>query len=949
MSKKLQKKDMKKYTAHIVSHTHWDREWRYPIWETRLMLVDFMDELIEVLESGKYPGFLMDGQVSPVTDYLEIRPDMTDRIKKLVTSGKLQIGPWFYLPDEYPIDGESMIRNLLLGHRIAERLGGVFKVGYTSFGWGQTSQLPQIYAGFGIDVAMVGKRVNNKRAPYSEFLWRSPDSSELLSTRFGKLGRQNFYLRAHLSILFGVTHESTEWNYRWSNGGIAYHCADYQQMEQDHFRLDAPDHWHKEQISPLLLDSTWHSTDESLLENDKLMMNGCDYTAAQPMLPAMLDAINEADSGSGRQWVHTTMAQFVTVMRQKINRSQLVVVDGELRDGPVTHMTGNALATRLSVKRLNKQAQNMLIRFAEPLSVLCTMLGVPYQKSFIDKAWGFLLEASPHDSINGVTQDKTVRDVESRLDQVIEISQVIGNRAIQEIVRRIDMSCFDDNDVVIAVFNSLPYPRRQVIEVWIDMPEENPDKFLIQDPAGLLVYDIDGNAVDCQWQGCSNKVYPVAELHTRAFPYYCKRHRLFFDTGTVPACGYKLFKVENLKYEAALNVQWSGAEARTGTLLTSPISMENKFLRVEMNHNGTFDLTDKRHNHIFKGLNYYEDRGEHGTYWVNKRPMFDQARTSLGCAAEIWSEESGPMQTTLVSRIRICIPTSGDEQQQRRSDAESELIIRTSVTLRAGEEHVEVNVCFENRQENHYLRAMFPTHLTSATHADAGGHFIVDHRPIRPQGPTTNSTWPDMATLPQNNFVDVSDGRFGIAFLNDCLTEYEVLDNKERTVALSFLRSVKNRICTERISSDFPSQKGGQSFGQHRIRYAIRPHSGDWKQANIPLYAEFFNVSCRPVQTRKHKGQLPAKGTSMFEISNPTLRFSAMKKTEDRDTFIIRFYNPTSETQKGLLKFLVPITHAWLTNLNEERLRQIKTVNGGEVSLIAEPAKIVTVEIRLRC
>ena len=134
----------KKRIGYIVSHTHWDREWRYPIWETRLMLIKFIDELIELLESGKYPGFLLDGQVIPIFDYLEMRPEMTGRIKALVSSGKLQIGPWLILPDEYPVDGEALVRNLLLGIRRAEEFGGAFMVGYTPFGWGQTAQLAQI-------------------------------------------------------------------------------------------------------------------------------------------------------------------------------------------------------------------------------------------------------------------------------------------------------------------------------------------------------------------------------------------------------------------------------------------------------------------------------------------------------------------------------------------------------------------------------------------------------------------------------------------------------------------------------------------------------------------------------------------------------------------------------------------------------------------------------------
>ena len=943
----MKKASKKKRTAHVVAHTHWDREWRYPIWETRLMLIDFMDELVEVLESELCPGFLLDGQVLPVLDYLEIRPEMAGRVKALVARNKLQVGPWFSLPDEYPIDGECMVRNLLFGHRRAKELGRVFNVGYTPFGWGQTAQLPQIYAGFGIDVAMIGKRVSHERAPNSEFIWRGPDGTELLATRFGDLGRQNFYFKVHLSALFGVDHEGPEWVYDWANGGVAYHRADPEQMEQDHFRVDAPGRWFPETITPEMIEATWRTTDESVLEDDRLMMNGCDYTASQPMCPEMVDRLNEVDPDPDRQWVQTTMPEFVKLMQRKIDRSKLVVVEGELRDGPAGPVTGNALTTRLYLKRLNKQAQNMLIRFAEPLSVVAAMAGAPYQDALIGKAWEFLLGSHPHDSINGVTQDKTVVDVSNRLEQVIDLSQSLGNRAMQELVRRIDLSAFRDDDVLIVVFNPLPYPRREVLEAWINMPATPENTNWPNAPAEPLMFDADGRALGTQWEGGATATYCVAELHTRAFPYKCHRHRVFFDTGEVPACGYKVFRVGSMGEARGSGVAWSDSQARTGTLLKAPNVLENEYLRVEMNPNGTFDLTDKRLERTFSGLNYYEDRGEHGDYWINQRLMFDQAHTSQGCAARIWSEESGPLQATLVSEITMTLPRRGNKELQRRGDEPAGLTIRTAVTLRAGAEQLEVNIEFENRHEDHYLRVMFPTGLTEATHADAGGHFTVDRRPIRPQGPTPGAVWPDMGTLPQNNFVDVSDGTVGLAFLNDSLTEYEVLDNDERTVALSLIRAVRNWLCTEtRVGSGFPSQKGGQALGYHKIRYAIRPHAGDWQAANIPLAAEQFNVAPRPVQTRVSEGTLPAKQASLFEISNPALRFSALKKAEDRKSFVVRIYNPTGERQSCRLRFAAPLARAWQTNLNEKRERELKITKSNAVSVVAEPQKIVTIEIR---
>ena len=256
---------------------------------------------------------------------------------------------------------------------------------------------------------------------------------------------------------------------------------------------------------------------------------------------------------------------------------------------------------------------------------------------------------------------------------------------------------------------------------------------------------------------------------------------------------------------------------------------------------------------------------------------------------------------------------------------------------------------FENRHEDHYLRVLFPTGLSGATHADAGGHFLVDHRPIRPQGPNPRTVWLDMAALPQNNFVDVSDGKNGMAFLNDSLTEYEVMDNPERTVALSLLRAVRNWVCTEiRVGSGWPSQKGGQCLGHHQIRYALHPHSGDWESANIPLAAELFNAAPRLIQTNAHQGTLPATEVSLLSIDNPLLRFSTLKQAEDRDTTVLRLYNPTGRNQNGSLHLKAPIAKAWLTDLNETRLEELGISPNNSVAFTAGAFKIVTIEVEMK-
>ncbi|NLX22302.1 MAG: alpha-mannosidase [Phycisphaerae bacterium] len=937
-----------KKIGHIVSHTHWDREWRYPIWETRMMLVGLVDELIEVLERGDYPGFLMDGQCSPILDYLEMRPQNRERVTALVSAGKLSIGPWYTLPDEYPVDGEAMVRNLLWGRRLSEQLGGCMNIGYTPFGWGQTAQLAQMYAGFGMDVALIGKRVSKDRAPQAEFCWRGPDGTELLATRFGEWGRQNFYFYIHLSALFGVDHLGPGWRYTWNQGGTTYHRANHEQYEQDHFRLDAPTAWHPDYITPEVIEKAWRTMDESVLPDDRLMMNGCDYTASQPMFKEMLARIKKVDADPDRDWVHTTLPAYVDLMRRKIDRAKLRVVEGELRDGPAGAVTGNALTTRLHLKRLNKKAQNLLIRFAEPLSVLARLHGAAWPGEFLRVAWDNLLTSHPHDSINGVTQDKTTDDVTARLNQVMDLSQSLGNRAMQEFISRIDRDGFADDDVLLVAFNPLPYPRREVVRAWVDLTAPGDClAFWPLESIELLMHDADGRPLGTQCQSKTQHIVSVAELHTRAFPFPIERHQVYFDTGEIPAGGYKVFRAGRRRGPAG--VPWAGCEERTGTLLAAPNVLENEYLRVMVNPNGTFDLTDKERHRTYAGLNYYEDRGEHGDYWANRRPMFNQVHVSQGCAARIWSESTGPLHGTLVSEVTMRLPTRGLKEEQRRGDGLADLTIRTAITLRAGSRQVDVEVEFENRHEDHFLRAMFPTGLSAADHADAGGHFIVDRRPIRPQGPAEESVWPDMATLPHNNFVDVSDGECGLAFLNDSLTEYEVGDTPERVVALSLLRSVRNWVCTEmRCGSEWPTQKGGQCMGKHHIRYALLPHGGRWDEAGVAPAAERFNVPLRLVQTRTGPGTLPAGQASLFAIDNQLLRFSALKRTEDRETVIVRLYNPTHKPQQGRLRFLAPMARAWLTDLNEERISEIALADDGTIPVTAAPYKIVTIELEPR-
>ena len=144
----------------IVPHTHWDREWYKSYQDFRLALVELIDTLIPLLErDASYPHFMLDGQMAVVDDYLEVRPEAEERLRALAAAGRLSMGPWYILMDEFLASGETIVRNLQMGMLRGAAFGGAMDVGYLPDMFGHIAQMPQILRLAGFDDAVVWRGV----------------------------------------------------------------------------------------------------------------------------------------------------------------------------------------------------------------------------------------------------------------------------------------------------------------------------------------------------------------------------------------------------------------------------------------------------------------------------------------------------------------------------------------------------------------------------------------------------------------------------------------------------------------------------------------------------------------------------------------------------------------------------------------------------------------------
>ena len=916
------------YKLHVISNTHWDREWVYPFQETRLLLLDFMDNLLDLLDKDpEFHSFLLDSQTIAVEDYLDLRPEREEQVKKHVSSGRLIVGPWYSLPEEYIVNGESLVRNLVVGHRLASKWGKVSKLGYTPFSYGQTSQIAQIYRGFDIDTIIFYRGINT---PKSEYVLEAPDGSRVTGCRFGALSRFSYYFYVYRMVRYGMSRD--EWWYDWDRGALPFRLCNEKHPHAHYYTLAPHDKQWNVDVLPKQLKKLVDDESKHFSTSHIACMQGFDTSSPDPEERHLVEACKPILKEMGHEIFQDSLENFMRDMMKELKDP--FVIKGESRNpgatGKWTHLFGDVISSRTRIKRQNALTETAIQRWAEPFSALGWLVGGEYMKSAIDLAWRYLLQNHPHDTICGAGIDQMEKDMMYRFDQAQIISEGVMRRGLAAIQRQINNNDLDVHEAVITVFNPSHFKRNEVVTLYIDLPDKcGYDGFSIRDLQGNIIPFVES----------SREPYGtlVRNLQDISLQQRSVRVKVHVKSENVPAFGYTTFHLKREKNDL-------GRIATNAATENSRAQMENEYLRVDINADGSLNILDKQTGHEFKNQHYFEDGGESGHPWTHISPENDEIITTLGAQADIKLLESSELFTRYQIRYEMNVPSGleGEKGNYRRGSFRKSMPIETIYTLRKGQRWVDVTTRCDNQVEQHRLRACFPTNLNSQVSA-AEAAFDVIERPIER---TTDSLYYGKPNpqYPMHRFVDVSDGEIGLALLNDGIREFEAVDNEERTLCITLLRAFT---ATQSPVIDqwdvFPWMKLAQSPGPHEWRYAIMPHAGNWDDGDVYREAEKFNLPLEAAQAGKGGGDLP-KEASLIEIEPREIALSALKKCEHRDSLVLRLYNPTMKEISARLKFHLPVKEAWLTNMNEERREKLDCEEHG-FTIQFPHKKIITCEI----
>ncbi len=383
----------------LVPHTHWDREWYGPFDEFLPRLVAMMDTLIEQADRG-FPHFHLDGQTAMIDDYLEVRPEREDDVKRLAREGKLSVGPWVTQMDEFLTSGESHIRNLEMGLARARELGPALEVGYLPDQFGHIGQMPQILRDGGIERAVVWRGVPDV-VDKTEFWWEAPDGSRVLTEY----------------LAFG-----------YFLGGDLERFQDPAALA-DALRRKA------KQVAPFLA-------------NDRMLVTvGSDHSGPDLTFPSRLAA-----AGPQIQDVAVSIGSLADHLDGEVPED-LPAWRGELRSSARAHLLPNVYSARVHQKRERGRIEALLERYAEPLAALVP--GVEWPAEELARAWTLMLWNGAHDSACGCSHDRVARDVDGRFEDARAWSQLVITRALRALGSQVE-------DPGVLRFNPSPFEREGI-------------------------------------------------------------------------------------------------------------------------------------------------------------------------------------------------------------------------------------------------------------------------------------------------------------------------------------------------------------------------------------------------------------------------------------------------------------------------------------------------------
>ncbi|MEP6492789.1 MAG: glycoside hydrolase family 38 C-terminal domain-containing protein [bacterium] len=872
--------------AHIVSHTHWDREWYQPAERFRQRLVGLIDELLDD-PPGTGESFLLDGQVIVLDDYLDVRPERASDLVALLHDGRLEAGPWYVLADELIPSGEALVRNLHAGRRGLRSLGAVSPpVLYCPDSFGHPAALPAIAAGFGLPMIVLWRGYGGARWPAGDAVrWVAPNGDE--------------------ALLFHLPHDGYEFG--------------------SHLPVD-----------PIQAAARWQRMRDELAPRSTtgvmLIPHGADHHARQTQHHEAIAALEHAGASDS---VHrSSLRLFADQFVARSATQRLPLVRGELRDSyGYTWTLQGTFASRAHEKRLNAHAERTMLREAEPWSALAARRGLS-RRALVSAAWKTVLAAHPHDTLCGCSIDDVAAAMEGRLRSALNQAAGIRDDAVDNLIGHDPATAREARDLwspTVIVRNAAARPRSGVamidIEEFIADVAVGPGSASTKPTVPSLVKRPNVTALGAL-QVLSRDVRHSRLESPQHYP----------DNDLVSVTRVAAWIEQAPAYGlATYEIGASSARPKRSrpAVVVKADSLRNAHLQVNVSDSGAVSLLHIASAREIASLFEFIDERDIGD-------LYTPAPRSRAVDVEFRGKRRthrGPLRGELALRYRIVDAASPKRQ------AIADFVV--TITLDADASFVRVNAGGVNRGENHRLRIAFHTDVIDGTvWADAAfGALRRERIAISADEAAVEQAPP---TAPLHRYVSLFAEHSGVTIFSDGLAEYEARDNG--SVAVTLVRAVgqlsKNDLPERPGHAGWPvPTPDAQCLGTFNAEFAVMPHDARLAASidAIERAADDFLLPLSGVTLRSTIGT-PASYVGV-ELMGTGLAFSALKESEDGEWLVLRCVNLRDDEVAGQWRVPFTIESAHLARLDETATSEIAPA-GDVIEFRAQARAIVTVLVR---
>lgn len=565
-----------KKKVYIISHSHWDREWYMAYEQHHMRLIELIDDLLELFEvDPSFNSFHLDGQTIILDDYLQVRPEKRQAIQQAINEGKLRIGPFYILQDDFLISSESNVRNMLIGMEESRKWGTPVMLGYFPDTFGNMGQTPQLMKQAGISAAAFGRGVKpigfdnqvleaeNYSSQYSEMWWKGPDQTAIFGLLFA-----NWY----------------------SNGNEI-------PVEKE----AALAFWKQK-----LADAEQYAS-----TNHLLMMNGVDHQPVQKDISKAIHLANELFPDY--EFIHSNFTDYLEAVQKDVPED-LGSVEGELTsqetDGWYT--LANTASARVYLKQWNTKVQRQLENITEPLATMAYEVSGNYPHDQLDYAWKTLMQNHPHDSICGCSVDSVHREMIPRFEKADEVGKYLAQDSLEQLTAAIDTTGFPKDSFPFVIVNTAGMDKTGEAEITIELERkrfaEGIPEQLYQELENLpkRKYHVETKSGATIPAILSEETvqfgYDLPKDRFRV-PYMARMIKVTLPLENMPAFSWETF---------ALVEGEAKAEEKETMIHQSGRIIENGPLHLTIEKNGTITMEDRKNKRKLNNLHIFEDIGDIG-------------------------------------------------------------------------------------------------------------------------------------------------------------------------------------------------------------------------------------------------------------------------------------------------------------------------------------------------